>query len=546
MNKKHLFILIIIVLLGTILRLYKINNFPPSLYWDEVAIGYNAYSILETGRDEYGKFLPLTFESFQEHKLPGYIYSVVLAEKIFGVNELGVRFPAVIFGICSILVIYLIAAELFYQTRHKQEIALISALLFTISPWSLQFTRAGFEASGGLLFSLIGMWGFIKWLRTEKNLYISFISFIISLYFYYQPWVFVPLFIISVLFLNHKQISNKIKNLGYTTLFAVVLFLPLFLNIITRSSNRLSFVQSVFNQNSLSEELTERVKEGNTYVVKLVHNAYVIKLRLFIDNYFKYFSPTFLFTDGDPNPRHSVAGMGSTYLWMSIFFYLGVIILFKGYLKQAKILIPWLLIAPVTASLSLPSPHALRSLLLSPALDITSALGIVIIFSFIDKKAIKFLFKFLFIFIVFIFMLRYLHLYYQHAKLTSSDWADGHKQLYEYLQKNNVVQDYNQIYITGKYWRPYIFMLFYTKYSPQLYHQQVSNSRIGKYYFGYASYDTTNPRYNYEGLSLADLRNSPRTLLVLTPDEVKDTDHKLKTIYSKEGKPVFLLIESRE
>ncbi len=58
---KPTYILCLIILLSLILRFYQLGKNPPSLDWDETAHGYNAYSILKTGRDEYGNKLPLLF-----------------------------------------------------------------------------------------------------------------------------------------------------------------------------------------------------------------------------------------------------------------------------------------------------------------------------------------------------------------------------------------------------------------------------------------------------------------------------------------------------
>ena len=59
-------ILFLIVILAFLLRFYQLSTNPPGLNLDEVAIGYNAYSILRTGRDEYGKFLPIVFRSHDD------------------------------------------------------------------------------------------------------------------------------------------------------------------------------------------------------------------------------------------------------------------------------------------------------------------------------------------------------------------------------------------------------------------------------------------------------------------------------------------------
>jgi hypothetical protein len=52
---KETILLSIILIFSFFLRIYR-YNYPP-LLWDEAALGYNAYSILHTARDEYGQFL---------------------------------------------------------------------------------------------------------------------------------------------------------------------------------------------------------------------------------------------------------------------------------------------------------------------------------------------------------------------------------------------------------------------------------------------------------------------------------------------------------
>jgi hypothetical protein len=78
---KSRVLFVCILLLGSFLRFYKVSEVPPSLYWDEAAAGYNAKAIVETGKDEYGHPWPLFFQSFEDYKLPGYIYSTAIAVK---------------------------------------------------------------------------------------------------------------------------------------------------------------------------------------------------------------------------------------------------------------------------------------------------------------------------------------------------------------------------------------------------------------------------------------------------------------------------------
>ena len=93
---KHFLVLAIILLVALALRIYKIGSIPPGLTPDEASLGYNAYSILKTGKDEYGALLPFVFKSFGDFKPGLYIYLTVPAVLIFGLTEFSVRLPSVL------------------------------------------------------------------------------------------------------------------------------------------------------------------------------------------------------------------------------------------------------------------------------------------------------------------------------------------------------------------------------------------------------------------------------------------------------------------
>ena len=93
--KKYLLILIII--LAAFLRFYKLDSFP-ALNADEAAIGYNAYSLIQTGMDEHGNAWPIDFQSFNDYKPGLYFYLVLPFVKILGLNEWAVRIPNAFLG----------------------------------------------------------------------------------------------------------------------------------------------------------------------------------------------------------------------------------------------------------------------------------------------------------------------------------------------------------------------------------------------------------------------------------------------------------------
>ena len=106
-------ILFLIVVIAIFVRFIFINSAPPSLNWDEISHGYNAYSILKTGKDEWGKFMPLIFRAYGDYKLPLYIYLTAISELFFGLSTFSVRLISAISGVGSAIVGYFLVKRLF-------------------------------------------------------------------------------------------------------------------------------------------------------------------------------------------------------------------------------------------------------------------------------------------------------------------------------------------------------------------------------------------------------------------------------------------------
>ena len=111
--KKGFVFLGVITILAAILRLYQLGKIPLSLEWDEVALGYDAYSILKTGRDQFGQFLPVTFRSLDDYKPPLYEYLTVPSVFLFGLNAFSTRLPSALIGIATVYLLYFAARPFF-------------------------------------------------------------------------------------------------------------------------------------------------------------------------------------------------------------------------------------------------------------------------------------------------------------------------------------------------------------------------------------------------------------------------------------------------
>jgi 4-amino-4-deoxy-L-arabinose transferase-like glycosyltransferase len=123
--------LILAVLLAAfLLRIVSLVDFPVGFNADEASFGYDAYSILKTGRDQWGIFLPLSLKSFGDYKSPLYSYLDVPFIAIFGLNEFAIRFPNVVIGTLAVLAVYLLAKKLF-----DGRVGTVAAVLLALNPW---------------------------------------------------------------------------------------------------------------------------------------------------------------------------------------------------------------------------------------------------------------------------------------------------------------------------------------------------------------------------------------------------------------------------
>ena len=204
-NRNPKFLLLIICAVFLLTRLYKISEIPPSVYWDEASIGYNANSIAQTGKDEWGEFFPIHFRAFGEFKLPVYIYSTAPFTKFFGLNEFSVRIPSVLYSLGIIILTFFLAKKI----SGSANIGLLSSFFITISPWFFIFSRTGYEATAGLFFYLLGILLMLRFFKSYIYSISSTLFLILSMYSYNGFRIITPITFIILLFLINSQRNLK-------------------------------------------------------------------------------------------------------------------------------------------------------------------------------------------------------------------------------------------------------------------------------------------------------------------------------------------------
>ena len=204
MSKKLTTILLgIIVVLSVLLRFIKLGSFPSAITWDEAAVGYNAYTIWNWGKDEWGKSFPLVFKSFEDDKNPVHIYATVPFVGIFGLNEYTTRAPAALFGVLNVVVIFFLA-RLFFKSNL---VGLLAAFFLAISPFNIQFSRFSHELNFAVFFWMAGLMCFYKGLKDKKwYLLLAFLFFVIDLLTYHSAKIVTPFLLLLLIGLNFKKL----------------------------------------------------------------------------------------------------------------------------------------------------------------------------------------------------------------------------------------------------------------------------------------------------------------------------------------------------
>ena len=556
---KKILLLVVVILLGAILRFYKIDKVPVSLYWDEVAQGYNAYSITKTGRDEYGATYPILFRSFEDYKMPGYIYATSLVIPIFGLSEFSIRFTSAFLGTLTILCLYFLIQELFFLQKKKSKHVknfqamstwgpILGSFLLAISPWHLQFSRAAFEANSALFFVVTAVMLFLKGLRDPKFLFLSAISFAISIYFYRSVHVFLPAALGGFFLIFRRELFSLRKRaliLSFLTFFLIVApILPLLFS--DKGFMRARQVNVIDNlQHQVFENAKRTQNAGNNFIARMIYNRRIVYAQEIGKNYLANFSPQFLFFTGDENPRHSVSGMGLLYIWELPFLLIGLQFLFRYWKKAFIFLLFWFLVGPLPSAIAVPSPHALRSLNMLPVPQIVTAIGVISVFLFLKKKE-RIIFIVVMGIVITSFFTRYISTYYQvYANKSSSYWSDGYKQLVEYTSVHQA--QYNKIVISGHYWKPYIYVLFFEKVNPLAYQKYGSERGFDKYVFGGTAWGV-----GEKELDKVDLRSmtagDKSVLVALSPSEFEIQEshiNKITEIKNHNNESVFIIGELR-
>jgi len=534
--KRH--ILVVILALATTLRLFNLSTNPPGLNWDEVSMGYSAYSLLQTGADEWGVKYPLLFRSYGEWKSPVYIYLLVPFIKIFGLNAWGVRLPAALFGVLAVYLTCLIGRRLY-----GDKVGLWAAFLLAVSPWHLMLSRPGYEAGVALMLLLLGVYLLILAVdqRNLKYWILSAIAFGLGPHTYNSAKIVVPIILVYLVFMLRKKIV--LKNLIVFGSILVIFATPLLLNL---SSGRAQGRYKQVGITTDAEVTTNFYEYRKTFPAPAIINRIIFsKYSYFVvkglENWVSYFSPTFLVMQGGPRPQHSIPYRGVLYFSEMVLIFYGITAMrkYRGLAKSIPILL--IAIGFIPAALTKDSFHVLRSTMTLPGWQFLAAIGLV---ELQNKKFkyLKFVYRLLIIEII-IFLFTY---FLWYPKAFAKDWQYGYKQAVEYAQRHK--DQYHDIIFTKWYGEPQLFVAFYGKLDPVEF--QKDNIQLKRYEeLGLPWLDQLEVykigQYSFTSLDWKGSGDNKNTLYIGKADDFWVDTNYLKQIKFPDGSVAFNIVEGQ-
>ncbi len=370
----HLTAIVAIVVLAAVLRFANLDDAPPGLHHDEATNGYDAYSSLKTGCDRWGQRWPIVLEAFgrSDHRTALYAYLIVPFHAVLGADHLtlATRMPAALVGVLAVMCVYVLVSK-----THGRGTGLWAALMLALSPWHLQLSRFGHESTltAGVTVCALMFMAFGRWpLRggTERTGMLRAVPlgaagaiFSLGLYTYPSMRLFTPAFLVAAAWIYRRELagawSDRKGRRAAGTMFLACFSVaaPMVFLCLTRW-----------------DQLMARAEQ-----VSLFHNStsFGESLLTSVTQYADHFSPRWLLTEGDRYTIQSPPGYGQ------LSFVAGFLLLIGAYVairdrhknRSGMLVLAWLLLHPLSASITDSGPHALRSACGLPAFQWLAAIG---------------------------------------------------------------------------------------------------------------------------------------------------------------------------
>lgn len=482
--------LAVLIVVAAVLRLYKIGEIPYGYTWDETSITYNSWGLSLWNRDEWAERLPLAFRSFGDYKAPLLFYVLAVPFKLFGLWVPLIRVVSAISGIGLVVAAYFIAKHLF---KSHKNIGLLSGLLVALSPWAINFSRVGFEANLSLMMVAVAVLFFLKGLTNAKMQAFAMLFFAGSMYAYHSAKITTPLLLMLMTWVYRKTLLTKIKTTAASLVFFVFAIAPLLYSTFFGRGFERGMTMIFFDDN-------HQLRNSGSIVAEFMQNVQ------------NQLSMSFVIGGVDAvGLRHLTPGYGIIYSIELPFLIIGLIALLKKKSSERILLIGWLVVGVLPAILSHQTPHAVRSILMMPALQLITAVGCMQFVHYLrpQNSIMRMGLAGVPVVMLGISVVGYVATYYGSYAINSAyDFQVGYREALEIASDLGRTRD--KIIVTDAYGQPYVYVLLTNKITPQ---EFLSGALA-----------------NYEFHAVTWPYGKPNSVVVGTPKEIPVTDPAVESL----------------
>jgi len=474
------FVLIFVLLLTLIFRFWQLELIPSGLNWDEAAYGYNSYSLLLTGNDEWGVSWPIFLRSFGDFKPALLSYLQIPLIYFNGLTTNSLRIPVALLGVISLISWWTIQnkLELFSTKKYSKLMPLIGLLLLATSPWHIHYSRSAMDPIVSFAFLMMGYALFIQ--KQAALRWFGVASLILSMYTYNSARLFVPILLLLHLIIFELPIIQKYrKNLYRLWQFVVIWLSCLLILAATLFTEVGSRAQSVFilNKPQIQDQTNESIYRSTALGMKglrFYSNKAITATYEVTKNYISHFDPLFLYFDHNLSARHGFSRHGNLLLITLPFLVWG---LFSANVKSKRNLffLLWLILAPIPSALSDDVPHSGRTLIMLPAIIYFISMGMEKFFLMADSVKLRLhkkLPNYLLPMLVVVGLslnagLYFVDLYRYFPEDSYFDWQGDAHTIVELIKEIDTEED-ESIVVTNELLESYIFYAFYTQLDPKV------------------------------------------------------------------------------
>lgn len=375
---KNILLLIAVVILGLGLRAFGLGSIPASLNRDEAALGYNAFLLSETGKDEWQQSWPVALESFGDFKLIGYPVFVIPFIKVFGLHDWVVKMPSVLAGTFLIVITYAWAKKL----SENESTALVASLAIAIAPVFGFYSRIAFEANVALSLVTASIWLFFfpfskKWLSDL----IGIILMILAVVTYNTPLLLLPFIVLGIIYVRGIR---KPAHWGIVAGVLATLCIGMIVVLSPLTAQKKGI--TIFSDITVQDQYGQYRESLSPPWKKVLGNKYLFYGQLATTRFVQSLSPAFMVWRGGTHPWHQFGGFAHLSTVMYLLGWIGI-----GYScwlfwskpsllakPEKRALLALILLTPLALApsvITVDSPHATRSLLFFWGWVVTGIVG---------------------------------------------------------------------------------------------------------------------------------------------------------------------------